>query len=227
MTAATATAVTAAPVTAPVFTAVAPPPPVTTVTFMSATPLPQAPVATPVQQVTSQDNKINSFLESFSASLGEDMFGEESYGDGEEDTRAAAAAGLPPGTELEPVAKGAMGDFVDNSLRMSADLEDAAAEAALAFAPGGEAGADLMEDPASSVRSFQCDICMTKLPADKHAYVQHMKMHASSVTLKCNFCPQVFQGKSLKSTSRQFCLNVFPLRPPLFYFLREAGWQLV
>ena len=46
----------------------------------------------------------------------------------------------------------------------------------------------------AQLRSFQCDICMTKLPADTNAYVAHMKMHASSMSLKCSFCSQVFQG---------------------------------
>ena len=201
--AATTVASVATPaVPAAVLAAAAAPPPGSTVTFVSAAPLPTVPMAAPaVVQAAAQaaatqgtDNKINSFLESFSASLGEDMFGEEAY---DAATDQDAAASLAAGTEIIDPAKGSLGEFVDNSLRMSADLEDAAAEAALAFAPDPETADLLAEEPAaaSAVRSFQCDICMTKLPADKHAYVTHMKMHASSMTLKCSFCPQVFQGK--------------------------------
>ena len=71
-----------------------------------------------------QDNKIANFLESFSASLGEDMFGED-------------PSGADP--EGEGVAEGDLGDLGDPS-----DLEDAAAQAAMSFGAGGATDAELL-----------------------------------------------------------------------------------
>ena len=105
--------------TAPV-TFATPAAPVLVSAQLPVTPVPVTQPAASAQQ----DNKIANFLESFSASLGEDMFGED-------------PSGADP--EGEGVAEGDLGDLGDPS-----DLEDAAAQAAMTFGAGGATDAELL-----------------------------------------------------------------------------------
>ena len=140
-------------------------------------------------------NKINNFLESFTASLGDDMLGglEESFGSSENKQND------------------------DNSLRLSVDtlpenLEAAAAEAAFALnrqdlpeellrttenAP--VFNMNVEPNPATTVASspmelLQCAICKTNLQ-DRRAYIVHMKKHEGTLSLKCKFCGLILQGQ--------------------------------
>lgn len=131
-------------------------------------------------------NKINNFLESFTASLGDDML--DSF-----DT----------GTDIKQTD--------DNSVRLSVDtlpenLEAAAAEAAFALNQQDlpeellrttEASEVFTASTASGIDQgsmLQCDICLTKLK-DKRAYIVHMKKHAGTLSLKCEFCGMILQGQ--------------------------------
>ena len=131
-------------------------------------------------------NKINNFLESFTASLGDDML--DSFD-----------------TDVKQTD--------DNSVRLSVDtlpenLEAAAAEAAFALNQQDLPEELLRTTDASEVfntasstvsggidqGSLQCDICLTKLK-DKRAYIVHMKKHAGTLSLKCEFCGMILQGQ--------------------------------
>ena len=140
------------------------------------------------------DNKINNFLESFSASLGDDMpFGIDEHFD-------TTSGGKPAD---------------DNSVRLSVDTipefsEAAAAEAAFALnqlpvellRPTSEqqqatvmtSGGMIIPSSVQQDQSLQCDICFTKL-RDKRAYIVHMKKHAGTQSLKCEFCGLILSGQ--------------------------------
>lgn len=141
--------------------------------------------------------KINNFLESFSASLGDDMLG------GMEDQFSGGASTSGKGG-------GGSAGADDNSVRLSVDtipeaLEAAAAEAAFAFGQHSDLHEDLLATSdevavggggggavASTSSTLQCDICMESLK-DKRAYIIHMKHHAGMLSLRCRFCSEVFQ----------------------------------
>ena len=161
-----------------------------------------------VTPTTPSSNKINNFLESFTASLGDDMLG-----------------GIDDHYTSETITADAKIQD-DNSVRLSVDtisesLEAAAAEAALAFGQhdlpedllrttdsadqhvittsSGQititnAAAALGQAPMNDNTSLQCDICLTKLK-DKRAYIIHMKKHAGMLSLKCKFCAMILQGQ--------------------------------
>ena len=137
----------------------------------------------PMASSSSQSsNKINNFLESFTASLGDDML--DSFD-----------------TDVKQTD--------DNSVRLSVDtlpenLEAAAAEAAFALNQQDLPEELLRTTDASEVLnvastsmeqgSLQCDICLAKLK-DKRAYIVHMKKHAGTLSLKCEFCGMILQGQ--------------------------------
>lgn len=145
--------------------------------------------------------KINTFLESFSASLENDMLGlEDGYEGGE---RISAAS-----------------EFDEHSVRLSVDtnpesLEAAAAEAAFAFGhhdlpedlmgevPMGNdnsmGGSGMVLDaggaPITGERlALQCDICQARL-RNKSSYIMHMKRHAGLLNFRCRLCPQTLRGQ--------------------------------
>ena len=160
--------------------------------------------------------KINTFLESFSASLENDMLGLEDGFDGGEEKISANS------------------EFDDHSVRLSVDtnpesLEAAAAEAAFAFGhhdlpedlmgemPMGSDGSigqsgnngsmilDAGGAPITGERlALQCDICQARL-RNKSAYITHMKRHAGLLNFKCRLCPQTLKGQV--SSHSHFHLN--------------------
>jgi hypothetical protein len=149
--------------------------------------------------------KINTFLESFSASLENDMLGlEDGFEGGEEKISANS-------------------EFDDHSVRLSVDtnpesLEAAAAEAAFAFGhhdlpeelmgevPMGSEGGMAIGGPGGMVLdaggapitgerlALQCDICQARL-RNKSSYIQHMKRHAGLLNFRCRLCPQTLRGQ--------------------------------
>ena len=162
-------------------------------------------------------NKINNFLESFSASLGDDMLG------GMDDTFEAGGSGAKVGD--------------DGSVRLSVDtipesLEAAAAEAAFALnqqdipeellrtseagdsmvinvLPSATAVALGQATPQDQGSFLQCDICLTKLK-DKRAYIIHMKKHAGTLSLKCKLCGIILMGQTNFNKHMRTSHNVDP-----------------
>merc|ERR1712079_886582 len=149
-----------------------------------------------IQMPMASSNKINNFLESFTASLGDDMLG-----------------GIDDHVGPD-----------DNSVRLSVDtvpehIEAAAAEAAFALNQhdipeellrSTEVPSSMIIPTTTSVAALggqmtsmhdqgtegllQCDICLTKLK-DKRAYIVHMKKHAGTQSLKCKFCGLILSGQ--------------------------------
>ena len=166
----------------------------------------------PTGGTPSSNNKINNFLDSFTASLGDDMLG-----------------GMDDQYSSETITGDAkLHDGDGNSVRLSVDtisesLEAAAAEAALAFGQhdltedllrtseqgdqqqhvittsGGQititnAATALGQASMNDSSSLQCDICLSKLK-DRRAYIIHMKRHTGMLSLKCKFCEMILQGQ--------------------------------
>jgi Zinc-finger of C2H2 type len=141
--------------------------------------------------------KINTFLESFSASLENDMLGLDD--------------GFDAGGKIS-----AASEFDEHSVRLSVDtnpdsLEAAAAEAAFAFGnhdlpedlmgevPMTGDGPGVMVDstgaPITGERlALQCDICQARLKS-KSSYIQHMKRHAGLLNFRCRLCPMTLRGQ--------------------------------
>ena len=119
--------------------------------------------------------KINTFLESFSASLESDLETSsfvDDDGGGKEGRNASAGVGGAQSTKVT-AAEFALGRN---------DLP----EELLGDAEGGEAG--------TGEASLTCAICLTKLK-NKRSFMIHMKRHAGLLNFKCKFCPKTFQGQ--------------------------------
>ncbi len=136
---------------------------------------------------------INNFLESFGASLENDMMlgMDEDFGEGEKAGGDLDAVRLSVDTipdSLEDAAAQAAFTFGQQ------DLSDALLNAAAADAGGGVQadGGEVAGTSAETGLLLQCDICMAKLK-DKRAYIVHMKRHAGVLNFRCKFCNLVFQ----------------------------------
>ena len=154
--------------------------------------------------------KINTCLESFSASLENDMLGLEDGFDGN-------------------VKISATSEFDEHSVRLSVDtnpdsLEAAAAEAAFAFGnhdlpedlmgevPIGTDGSGVVLDstgaPITGERlALQCDICQARLK-NKSSYIMHMKRHAGLLNFRCRLCPTTLRGQVRLSKHMRSVHNV-------------------
>ena len=167
--------------------------------------------------------KINTFLESFGAELENELGLDEfdSVEQSQENTismNVSEVEIIPSEIESKIVNQIASNtEYTDDAtMRLSMDLEDAAAEAAFAFGQhdlpedilgGNEAESDNAiaggsEDSgaasgtfgkAEPTKTLQCDICMAKLK-NARSYIVHMKKHAGTISLRCRLCPEVFQG---------------------------------
>ena len=166
--------------------------------------------------------KINTFLESFGASLGE--FGlDEDYGSNDQ-------ISLHPATES--------GEIEDQSVKLTPcfseteTVEAAPADAAMSYeTTDNENEVEFLEDSTSSSMfpspalpalvkglteedaermarkelsseipptpdgTHLCLMCNTRL-GNKRAYVIHLRRHAGMLNYKCNYCPKTFQGQA-------------------------------
>ena len=164
--------------------------------------------------------KINTFLESFGASLGE--FGlDDNYDSNDQ-------ISLHPATES--------GEIEDQSIKLSMEsfsetetLETAATEAALSFDANEDTDSQdgtrkqqnfspsmsvpslvngLTEEEAEKMARQElsgeipptpdgthlCQMCNTRL-GNKRSYIIHLRRHAGMLNFKCNYCPKTFQGR--------------------------------
>ena len=112
--------------------------------------------------------KINTFLESFSASLESESDLLSLNDDGGKEGRGASAA------VRSPEAAFALGRN-DVPEELLGDADDS-----------GEAGI--------GEASLTCAICSTRLK-NKRSFMIHMKRHAGLLNFKCKFCPKTFQGQ--------------------------------
>ena len=112
--------------------------------------------------------KINTFLESFSASLESDLLSLDDDGR----NNASAAVRGAQSTKVEAAAFALGRNDLPEELLGDAD--------------GGEAG--------TGEASLTCAICSTKLK-NKRSFMIHMKRHAGLLNFKCKFCPKTFQGQ--------------------------------
>ena len=134
-------------------------------------------------------NKMANFLESFSASLGDDMLGGMDFGDAGNDNSVRLSVDTIPDSLEAAAAEAAFAlnqqDIPEELMEPSMIMPTTAASLALGQVTAqDQVGAGLL----------QCDICLTKLK-DKRAYIVHMKKHAGIQSLKCKFCDLVLSGQ--------------------------------
>ena len=145
--------------------------------------------STTIQVPAAPSNKMANFLESFSASLGDDMLGGMDFGDTGNDNSVRLSVDTIPDSLEAAAAEAAFAlnqqDIPEELMEPSMIMPTTAASLALGQVTAqDQVGAGLL----------QCDICLTKLK-DKRAYIVHMKKHAGIQSLKCKFCDLVLSGQ--------------------------------
>ncbi len=163
--------------------------------------------------------KINTFLESFSASLEDSDMLDLGGGGGASEAAAASVAVSSSASSASAIGTDPSGGAADliSSVVGGADmvlpnensLEAAAAEAAMMFGQSDLTEELLNESAFEDLSAFdnldipelkpgqllQCPNCDDKM-ATKRAYLLHLKKHATQLNYKCRLCPKTFVGKS-------------------------------
>eukprot|EP00095_Tigriopus_kingsejongensis_P002910 maker-scaffold336_size202805-snap-gene-1.35 protein:Tk02910 transcript:maker-scaffold336_size202805-snap-gene-1.35-mRNA-1 annotation:"zinc finger protein 729-like" len=131
--------------------------------------------------------KINTFLESFTASLENDMLGLEEGFDADQ------TVSLTDDTSLEAAAAEAAFVFGQNDLteELLGETGDESVTSMSSFGAGNE----FTIPDTKEGEPLQCQTCQMVLK-NKRSYIIHMKRHAGLLKFKCRYCPRTFQGNS-------------------------------
>ena len=148
-----------------------------------------------IQMPVASSNKINNFLESFTASLGDDMLGSIDDHVGPDDNSVRLSVDTIP-EHIEAAAAEAA--FALNQHDLPEELLRTTEVPSSMIMPTTTSVAALgaqvsMHDQGSEIL-LKCDICHAMLK-DKRAYIVHMKKHAGTQSLKCKFCGLILSGQ--------------------------------